>query len=160
MLSDHDRLFRLEIKISHLARLFQIVTDVFGIPHILAKLRSMEGMEVEAYFPQLNQTYARICISNCHFNPLFGKSEHPVATVIFNSPEEGIIPIVNDVLRTNASLGGLVKLFFKYMLTRKIIIKGSLFKAIIFIQCIMIGKHPMYIAEQQAKADLQGGQKK
>jgi hypothetical protein len=143
--------FRWQIKISHFARLFQILTDVYGISENMGKLRNMEGMVVNAAFPKMNQQYASIRISNCHFYPQEGKAEHAVATIIFNLEANQIVPTINDVIRTNANLLGLTKLTFKYLLPGKIGIRGSLFKAICFIMSIMLGKHPMYQAEKHLK---------
>mgnify|MGYP006967020336 CR=1 FL=1 len=64
MFVEKIRDYRWQIKISHLARLFQILTDVYGIPEVMANLKDMEGMEVNACFPKVNNLFASIRISN------------------------------------------------------------------------------------------------
>ncbi|MBD3349885.1 MAG: hypothetical protein GF364_00185 [Candidatus Lokiarchaeota archaeon] len=139
--------FRHEIKVSHLARLFQILTDTYGIKKNMNNLDKIEGQEILAYFPKLGDRYARLVISNRHLHPEIGKSANYSAMITFNLESHNIVPVINDVIRTKATLFGLIKLIFKYLLTGKIKLNGSLKTAIIVLKTIMIGKHDMYKEE-------------
>lgn len=148
--------FKHQTKVSHLARLLQILTDTYGIPKNMNALKSMEGSEVSAFFPKLGGRYATIKISNCCLYPIFSKAEKPVATIIFNLKNEEIVPVINDVIKTPANLFGIGKLVVKYVITGKIKLKGSLFKALTIIKTIMLGQHPMYQKETEYLNYLKG----
>lgn len=148
--------FKYKAKVSHLARLLQILTDTYGIPKNMNALKGMEGSEVSAFFPKLGKRYATIKISNCCLYPIFSKAEKPVATIIFNLESDEIVPVINDVIKTPANLLGITKLVFKYVVTGKIKLRGSLFKALTIIKTIMLGKHPMYQKEKEYLNYLKG----
>jgi hypothetical protein len=112
-------------------------------------LKKMEGNEISAYFPKLGKRYATIKISNCSLYPIFVKAEHPSAIITFNLNSEQIVPVINDVIKTPATVVGIAKLFLKYVITGKIKLGGSLFKALAVIKTIMLGKHSMYRIEKE-----------
>lgn len=141
--------YRYKTKVSHLARLFQILTDTYGIEKQMEALRKIEGEEISAYFPQLGSRYASLKVSDAHLIPFTGKSRDPAAIITFNLGNNEIVPVINNVLRTPASLFGIAQLSVKYILTGRIKISGSLRKAIIFLKTIMIGDHPMYNKERE-----------
>lgn len=142
--------YRNKTKVSHLARLFQILTDTYGQKKQMNALRKLEGEEISAYFPRLGNRYASLKSSDAHLIPFLGKSNDPVAIIEFNLSSDDIVPVINDVIRTPANLIGVLKLSIKYILSGKIKLRGSLMKAILFLKTIMIGKHPMYVKERES----------
>ncbi len=146
---------RLDAKVSSFARLFQLLTNIFGQEKNMQALAKIEGAEVLGHFPQLRNRYVTLKVANCHVLPFMGKSEHAKATISFNVPYDGIVPLIVDVIRTKANLAGLLKLVFKYLLPGKVKLKGSLGVAIKIIKILMVGQHPMYVEEKR----LKGGKK-
>ncbi len=146
---------RYDAKVSSFARLFQLLTNIFGQDKDMRALAKIEGAEVLGHFPKLKDRYVTLKVANRHVLPFMGKSEHAIATISFNVPYEGIVPLIVDVIRTKANLLGLVKLVFKYLLPGKVKLKGSLGVAIKIIKCLMVGRHPMYAEEKR----LKGGRK-
>ncbi len=142
---------RYDAKVSSFARLFQLLTNIFGQKKDMQALAKIEGAEILGHFPQLGDRYVTLKVANCHVLPFMGKSEHAVAEIAFNVPYEGIVPLLVDVIRTKANLAGLVKLVFKYLLPGKVKLKGSLGVAIKIIKALMVGQHPMYVEEERLK---------
>ena len=142
---------RYDAKVSSFARLFQLLTNIFGQDKDMRALAKIEGAETLGHFPKLGDRYVTLKVANCHVLPFIGKSEHAVATISFNVPYEGIVPLLVDVIRTKSNLLGLLKLVFKYLLPGKVKIKGSLGVAIKIIKTLMVGQHPMYAEEKRLK---------
>ena len=142
---------RYDAKVSSLARLFQLLTNIFGQDKEMQALAKIEGAEVLGYFPKLGDRYVTLKVANCHVLPFMGKSEHAVSTITFNVPHEEIVPLLVDVIRTKANLWGILKLVFKYMLPKKVKLRGSLQVAIKIIKALMVGGHPMYREEKRLK---------
>ncbi len=136
-----------EAKVNHVARLFRIVTNTYGLPKQMKALDKIEGQEIVAVFPKLRKMSSALRIHNQSFHPLSKPSKTPNAQVIFNLEENEIVPVINDVLRTKANLLGLAKLVVKYVLTGRIKLQGNIKTALIVIKSIMIKEHPMYSRE-------------
>jgi len=144
-------------KVSHLARLFQILTEVYRIPKNITKLKKLEGAEILAVFPKLENTCATLKIMNCHYHPTMKKTENPLITIIFNLNREEIVPIINEVIRTKANCLGILKLAIKYLVPGKIKFKGPISKAIIVLKTLMIGEHEIYKLEKSMNARIKFG---
>ena len=149
-MTDPSQDLRFEAKVSNLGRLFQLLTNIFGQAKQMQALARIDGEEVLGVFPKLGGRSVTLKASNCHIQPYLGKSEHAAAQIVFNVPDEAIVPLFCDVIRTKASFLGLLKLVFKYLLTRKVILKGSLGVSLKFIRALMVGAHSMYGVENQS----------
>jgi len=73
-----------------------------------------------------------------------GRAKNPVATVIINVKRDEIIPLMSDIVCTKNNIFGLLKIFFKYIITRRIKINGRLLSLIRLFRCLAIGKREMY----------------
>ena len=127
-------------------RLFQMLVDIYGEPELesLEKVvKKREGQEVELNFKPLDVTVT-FTLSRSRLIPHMGKSSKSVGEVILNMPREDLIPSFNEFIRTKNNLWGLLKMIFKYFLTGKIKIKGSLGACITLWKLLFIGKHSMY----------------
>ncbi|MCK4779124.1 MAG: hypothetical protein KAT57_03005, partial [Candidatus Lokiarchaeota archaeon] len=78
-----------------------------------------------------------------NFNCIAEKAKAPVARIIINVKEEKIIPVISSIIRSKSNVFGLAKLL-KYIIPRKVKIKGSYVAAIKLVKCLMIGKHELY----------------
>ncbi len=72
-----------------------------------------------------------------------GDQENPIAKVIINVKEDQIIRVLSQIIRSKANLFGILKLL-KYLIPRKIVIKGSYLASIKLTRCLMIGKHDVF----------------
>lgn len=127
-----------------IARLFQMLVDIYGTEiKSLDKIKKWEGSDVELYFKALD-TGLTLNLSKNRLTPYLKPSEKSVATVIMAMDRERIIPDIVDLIRTKNNFMGLIKVIIKYVLTRKIRIKGSLGAAIKVIKLLSIGTHPSY----------------
>jgi len=128
------------------ARLFQMLVDIYGAIELnsLEKVvGKREGQEVALTF-QAYDTTITFHLSKTRLIPHVGKSNKAVAEVILTQKKEDLIPSFIDFIRTKNTLGGLVKAIFKYYLTRKIKLKGSLGGGITLWRLLFIGKAEMY----------------
>lgn len=57
--------------------------------------------------------------------------------------EEKVLNVFSKIVRSKNNLYGLMKLL-KYIIPRKIRIKGSYIAALKLVRCLMIGKHEVY----------------
>ncbi len=115
------------IKLSVIANLLRLAVDVFGVPEDKDKLISLEGEEFELEFPALNGSIIIQPQGNRVLTQV-GAAEDPAAKIIINVKDEKIIDVLEDVTKSSPRWG-IIKLFFKYILWRRIKIKGSLRKA-------------------------------
>jgi hypothetical protein len=138
-----DNLIR-ETKILNIARLAKMLIDLYGQDEPFSRVVKYEGKEIELYLKDLGGYLTFILTSekenfNCHAE----KAKHPIATVIVNVKKEKILKVISDIIRSKHNIFGVIKLA-KYILPRKIIIKGSYPAALKLARCLMIGKHNMY----------------
>ncbi|MHA1734373.1 MAG: hypothetical protein ACTSU5_20730 [Promethearchaeota archaeon] len=150
------REIRRDALVSNLARLFQILTNTFGLDKAMGALRKIEGKEVTALFPKLGGRAATLKVVDGQLFPHEGPAKNPAATVVFNVEEPDLVPLINSVIRTKANLGGLLKLTWKYLLRGKIKVRGSLGVALKVIKCLMIGEHRMYADEKRVLKGREG----
>lgn len=130
-------------------RLFQMLVDIYGEPELdsLEKVvGKREGQEVELFFKPINQTVT-FTLSKTRLIPHMGKSDKSMATVILDMPKDRLIPSFVELIRIKNNTFGLLKAIFKYFITRKIKVKGSLGAGITLWRLLFIGKHSMYKKE-------------
>jgi hypothetical protein len=131
-------------KISNIARLAKMLVDLFGMDEPFKKVGNRQGQEIEMYLKELNGYITFILPSErANFDCYVKKAENPVARVIIKVEEENIIKVLSKIIRSKANLFGIIKLL-KYLIPRKIVIKGSYIAAIKLTKCLMIGKHDVY----------------
>jgi hypothetical protein len=133
-----------QTKISNIARLAKMLVDLFGLDEPYKKIGKYQGQEIEMYLKELDGYITFIIPSErANFNCFVKKAENPVAKVIIKVKEEKIIKVLSSIIRSKANLFGIIKLL-KYLIPRKIVIKGSLIAALKLTRCLMIGNHNVY----------------
>ncbi len=123
-----------------------MLVDIYGATELKSLERIVgkrEGQEVELVFEALNSTIT-FNFSKSRLTPQMGKSDRAVTTVILSMKKEELLPSFNSFIRTKDNLWGMLKLFLKYLIPRKIKVKGSLGGGITLIRLLFIGKHSMY----------------
>jgi hypothetical protein len=142
----NERAFQLlkETKLLNLARLANMLVDLFGLEDGFEQVGKREGQEVEIFIPAFNGYLNFPLVSKKrHFECRAEHAKDPVATVVMNVKEEKVLKVFSEIIRSKANLFGLAKLLPK-ILTRKIKIKGSLMAALSLVKCLMIGKNEIY----------------
>ncbi|GAG99137.1 unnamed protein product [marine sediment metagenome] len=134
-----------ETMLLNFARLAKILIDVYGFDEAFQKVGKREGQEIEFYFPTLDGCLTFVLVKNkFDFEPNMGRANNPVATAIVDVKRDEILPLMSDVVCTKNNIFGLLKIFFKYIITRRVKINGSLLSFIRLFRCLAIGKHEMY----------------
>ena len=133
-----------ETKILNITRLAKMLVDLYGQDEPFKKIGKLEGKEVELYLKPLKGYITFILTSNknnftCHA----AKANDPVARIIVNVKDEKILKVISQIIRSKHNIFGLAKLL-RYVIPRKLRIKGSYIAALKFARCLMIGKHRMY----------------
>ena len=129
---------------ANIGRLFQMLVDIYGKDiGSLENVKKREGQEVEIYFEALN-TIITVNLSKTKLTPYMRPSDKAVASLNLTMDKEQIIPTIVDLIRTKSTIFGILKIFFKYLIPRKIKLKGSLGAGIKVIKLLCIGTHPMY----------------
>ena len=131
-----------QIKLNVIANLFRLLVDIYGLPKAKENLKKVEGEEIVIVFPALNgsivvkphggRTIAEV-----------GDSETAIAKIKFKVKDEKIFDVIEDII-TSSQRWGIFKIFFKYILMRKIGFSGSLRAMINTFKVLMIGDHEMY----------------
>ncbi|TXT64854.1 MAG: hypothetical protein BAJALOKI3v1_160056 [Promethearchaeota archaeon] len=133
-----------ETKLLNLARLANMLVDLFGLEEGFEKIGKREGQEVEIFIPAYDGYLNFPLVSKKrNFECRAERAKDPVATVIMNVKEEKVLKVFSNIIRSKANLFGLAKLLPK-ILTRKIKIKGSLMATLSLVKCLMIGKNKIY----------------
>jgi len=133
-----------DTKILNIARLAKMLVDLYGQDEPFKKVSKFEGKEIELYLKELDGYITFIITSDRkNFNCIAEKAKAPVARIIINVKEEKIIPVISSIIRSKSNVFGLAKLL-KYIIPRKVKIKGSYVAAIKLVKCLMIGKHELY----------------
>jgi hypothetical protein len=132
-------------KASNLGRLFQILTDVFGEDNLKA-LSKIEGQEILIRFVKMNESII-IKVINGRIFPLEHKTHTPATAIEFHVEPNEIVPVLNEIIRTPATIFGVLKIVITYVLPRKLKPKGSLRIIIPIMKALMTGKHSMYKKE-------------
>ncbi len=134
-----------EATVSNLGRLLQILINNFADKKYLAKLAKHEGEEIQLAFPTIptEKNTLTFVLSNAPSDPSLKPSDNPKATIVFNADYEKLIPMLIDVVTSKFNIFGILKIAFKYILTRKIKFSGSLGALVATLKCFMTGNHPM-----------------
>lgn len=142
-----------DTKLLNFAKLAKILLDLFGFDKPFQKVGKREGREAEFYFPALNGYLTFVLVKNrMNFEPRGGKSKNPTVSITIKVKREKTIEMLSNIVRTKNSWGGILNLFFKYVVTRKIKINGwAYITAIKLFRCLAIGKHEMYEVERENK---------
>jgi hypothetical protein len=128
----------------NISRLFQMLVDIYGKDiRSLDKIKKREGQEVELHFNALN-TVITLNLSKTKLTPYMRSSDKAVASIYLTFKKEQLIPTIVELIRTKNNIRGILKIFIKYIIPRKIRIKGSFGAAIKVIKLLSIGTHPMY----------------
>lgn len=114
----------------------------------LKGLKRIEGQEVLLFFPKMNDAGVIVKVIHGRIFPLEYKTHTPSNTIEFWVEAEEVVPLLNDVIRTKANMVGIIKIFSKYVLSRKVRPKGSLYVIIQIMKALMSGKHPMFKKER------------
>ena len=112
-------------------------------------MKKIEGQEVLLYFPKMNDNGVIIKVIHGRIFPLEYKTNKPPNVIEFWVESEEVVPLLNDIIRTPCNLIGIIKIFAKYVLSRKVKPKGSLRIIIQIMKALMTGKHPMYKKERE-----------
>jgi hypothetical protein len=133
-----------EAKLLNLARMANIVVDLFGLEDAFKRVGEREGQEIEMRFPSLEGSFNfTLVTSKKNFECRIGEAQDPIAIIIINVKKEKTIKILSNIIKLPDNMIGILKILPKY-LTRKIKIKGSFIAAIKLCRCMMIGKNQMY----------------
>ncbi|MHA1132239.1 MAG: hypothetical protein ACTSQI_08020 [Candidatus Helarchaeota archaeon] len=139
-----------QIKLRVIANLLRLLVDIYGDPKKKEGLDKLEGEEILLEFPELEgslivRPHGRRMIT------VVGDSESPKARIKFRARDEKIYDVIEDMIKSSGRWGT-IKAFFKYVIPRKIRIKGSLRAVMKFMGVLSIGNHEMYkIAKEKAK---------
>lgn len=125
------------IKLSVLANLLRLSVDIYGASEAKENLKMVEGEEFEIAFPALNGSIIIKPQGNRVLTAV-GDSEDPAARITINVKDEKIFDVLEDVTKSSPRWG-IFKLFFKYILWRRIKIKGSWSKASKTFKSMMFG---------------------
>ena len=140
-----------ETKVLNIARLAKMLVDLFGLDEPFKRIGKREGEEIEMYLSELDGCIIFVLTSNRkNFDCRVEKANNPVARIIINVEEEKILSVLSSIIRSKNNIFGLMKLL-KYLIPRKIKIKGSYVAAIKLVRCLMIGKNEVY---KNSKAGL------
>ena len=121
-----------------------MLVDLFGLDEPFEKIGKLEGQEVEMYLKELDGYVTFILTSERkNFECRATRANNPIAKIIITVEEEKILDLLSDIIRTKSNLLGLMKLI-KFLIPRKIRIKGSLLAALKLSKCLMIGKNDVY----------------
>ena len=133
-----------ETKVLNIARLANLLVDLFGLEEPFKKIGKWDGEEIEMYFKELDgYIIFTLTSERMNFDCRVEKANNPVARFIINVEEENIISALSSLIRAKSNIFGLMKLL-KYLIPGKIKIKGSYVAAIKLARCLMIGKNEVY----------------
>ncbi|MBD3229113.1 MAG: hypothetical protein GF329_13070 [Candidatus Lokiarchaeota archaeon] len=133
-----------ESKLLNLAKLANMLVDLFGLEDGFEKIGQRDGQEVELYIPAY-EGYLKFTLvkKKENFECQAERAKDPIATVVINVKEDKVLKVISEIIRSKANIIGLAKLVPKLILG-KIRIKGSLMAALSLVKCIMIGKNEIY----------------
>lgn len=135
---------RKDIRLHTLANLFRLVVDIYGLSNSKQKLQALEGEEIEAHLPALDG-YLTFKPYGDRVFAFVRRASNPCGQLALTVPYEEILDVLADVIKLPNTLGGLLRIFTRYVLKGKIKIKLKGIRAVIRIfKCFMLGKHPMY----------------
>jgi len=137
-----------EAIIANFGRLLTVLINLLANEKSLEKLGKREGQEIQINFPayDIENNCITFVLSKTPSDPYIKPSENPKAVITFNVKEDNLIPMLVDIITTKYGILGLLKLVFKYMLTRRIKFKPlkSLGAIIALMRCFLIGNHDVF----------------
>lgn len=134
----------IETKLLNLARMANILIDLYGLEDGFKRIGKREGQAIEMRFPSLHGAFNFTLVPNKeNFECRIGEAQNPVSIIIINVNTDKAIKLISEIIRLPDNIIGILKILPKY-LTKKLKIKGSLFAAIKLCRCMMIGKNRMY----------------
>jgi len=133
-----------ETRILNIARLAKMLVDLFGQDEPFKKVGKWAGQEIELYFKEWD-AYITFILTNEreNFDTIADKSQNPVSKISIKVKGEKVLSVFSKIVRSKNNLFGLIKLL-KYIIPRKLTIKGSYMAALKLVRCLMIGKHEVY----------------
>lgn len=138
-----DKLIK-EAKISNIARLAKMLVDLFGSDEPFKDVSKYNNREIELYLSQLDRSITFLLTNERkNFDCKLGIASDPIARISLNVNEDKILKVLSNIIRSKNNLWSIIKLG-KYLIPRKIKIKGSYKAAIKFVRCLMIGNHKVY----------------
>ena len=138
-----------ETKLLNFAKLLKILVDLFGFDEPFTKIGDREGKEIEFFFPALNGYVTLVFAKNrANFEPRVGKSRNPVSKITINVEKKDIIRTVSGMIKSKSNIFGVLKLFLKLVIPRKVKISGSYLSVVKMFKCVVIGNHKMYKAKE------------
>ena len=137
------------IRIKAVGNLLYLMINIYGLPKAKKNLKKkLDGKEVAINLPALGGSII-FKVSGERLVPYVGTPEKVAASFTVKSNDETeALDIIEDVIKTPGTNFGLLKLIFKYLITRKASINRNLGSVITFLKTIMIGKHEMYKISQ------------
>lgn len=140
-----------ETKVLNIARLAKMLVDLFGLDEPFKKIGKYKGEEIEMYLVELDGYITfKLTSDRENFDCRVEKTNEPIARIRVNVEEENILSVLSSIIRSKSNIFGLMKLL-KYIIPRKIKVKGSYVAAIKLVKCLMIGKNEVY---KNSKGDL------
>ena len=130
------------VKLGVIANLFRILSEIYTEEKSIKRLDGIDGKEITVHFPPLNGTLL-FKIFDRRLVTSVGESEDAVSHITLDVPEEKIIDYIAEIVKSSDSLGGILHVL-KLYITRKVKVKGSIFKALTLFRCLMCGNSPAY----------------
>ena len=114
-------------------------------------LKKIEGQEVLLLFPKMDNANVIIKVIHGRIFPLEYITHSPHTSIEFWVEKKKIVSILNEIIRTPATLVGILKIFLKYVIRLKLRPKGSLRIILQIMKALMTGNHPMYRIEREVR---------
>jgi len=141
-----EKLKKQALLLNH-GRLLQIMINVFAEKKSLEKLGKREGQEIQINFPayDIEPNCLTFVLSKTPSDPVLKPSDNPKVVITFNATEEELVPMLIKIISAKYNAFGLLKLVFKFLLTRKITFKpkraiGALLST---MSCFLIGNNEL-----------------
>ncbi|MHA1299229.1 MAG: hypothetical protein ACTSO9_07340 [Candidatus Helarchaeota archaeon] len=131
-----------KVKLGVIANLFRILTEIYSEKKSKKRLDKIDGNEIVVFFPPLDgsvlfKVFDRRIVTSV------GDSDEAVSRITFKVKEDQIIDEIAIIVKSPDSIRGLLHVL-KLWMTRKISIKGSIFKALTLFRCLMVGNSEAY----------------
>ena len=121
-----------------------MLVDLYGLDSPFSKVGKLEGQEIEMHLKNLEGYITFILTSDKNnFDCRVQKAKDPIAKIIINTKKENILKVLSSIIKSKANLFGILKLS-KFIIPRKIVIKGSYIAVLKLTKCLMIGKNEIY----------------
>jgi len=133
-----------ETKLLNIAKLANMLVDLYGLEKQFQKIGERAGQEVELNIPSFKGSITfTLTDDRQKFNCRVEKVKHPVAKITLRVKEENTLKVLSKIIRSKANIFGLLKVAKLYIF-RKVNIEGSYGAAIALCMILMIGKNNIY----------------